>query len=687
MSLRLIGKTAEDKPVVFTTWDDFFNPVLNHQTIPATTPRGKRYSLGELNRYFKQNIPKATWDYFIENLRVYRSDSSLWSRSLREMIDQGLFPDFTFIHVGCSRCTVSDGGLGEAILALYYPRVHSDGKAYIWDTFSVLAKRSETGKWDFVSEYKSYYETWLSSFKNEKVLEHGFSAHDLCCFGKEWDFLKYLTTFIAGEKTYFCSNREESYTPEQVRQLIKKGSDCEIKFTEYGSRYGGGASLSLIFRIAWNGRKELYRLLSYNTKVTDLLKWPGEITKQSKDKKISYNPKLPLYGVELEYSTDYEVHNLIDAQTPELFAICKSDGSTSGEKSYTGELVTIPAPLPYLKKRFADWFSALDRRLFDISRNTNNGMHVHISREAFSSPEHLNKFCWFVYNYHNLEFISQISERSGRSAFWPSYGSRTYTRMLTKDTSHKMSRGIVKLISSDRDQHHLAVNLANSETVELRIFKGIFSFATVLKNLEFTDALINFTGRKGVSISQMTSINFVNWLYNETQRSQYTALKDFVETYDRKRFKERLRIEREMLRIAKQEMDPQEIIKIVREKGLKITDMHADALNKHLGGDYFAIWDGKLNLAQYQGARLAEKDDDYLKRYTNLKEKKIETEVKPKKKAKLSLGGLLDSMGRDVRLPATDIRFSRPIDPQALVYPAILTGNSETCQIIDDEEL
>jgi predicted nucleic acid-binding protein len=198
-----------------------------------------------------------------------------------------------------------------------------------------------------------------------------------------------------------------------------------------------------------------------------------------------------------------------------------------------------------------------------------------------------------------------------------------------------------------------------------------------LKNLEFTDALINFTGRGGVSIYQMTSINFVNWLYNETQRSQYTALKDFVETYDRKRFKERLRIEREMLRIVKQEMDPLEIIRIVRDKGLKITDMHADALNKHLGRDYFAIWDGKLNLAQYQGARLAEKDDDYLKKYVKPKDK-ILVETGSKKKKTLEGIPPRDWLGAMERY---DVR--QPISPPT--YTSTFTVSDDVVISSDDE--
>src|SRR5690606_7842826 len=46
---------------------------------------------------------------------------------------------------------------------------------------------------------------------------------------------------------------------------------------------------------------------------------------------------------------------------------------------------------------------------------------------------------------------------------------------------------------------HVSLNLGKSSTIEVRLFKGIVSWTSILKNLEFVDSLVEFTKNSGFS--------------------------------------------------------------------------------------------------------------------------------------------------------------------------------------------
>ncbi len=54
-----------------------------------------------------------------------------------------------------------------------------------------------------------------------------------------------------------------------------------------------------------------------------------------------------------------------------------------------------------------------------------------------------------------------------------------------------------------------AVNLANPDTVELRIFKGTLKYTSFMKNLEFVSATIRFCRATG--INQLDVSSFLDW--------------------------------------------------------------------------------------------------------------------------------------------------------------------------------
>ncbi len=55
-----------------------------------------------------------------------------------------------------------------------------------------------------------------------------------------------------------------------------------------------------------------------------------------------------------------------------------------------------------------------------------------------------------------------------------------------------------------------AVHYKGEKTVEIRIFKGIVSYATVVKNIEFVDSVVEFT--RTANTNQVTLKHYLNWV-------------------------------------------------------------------------------------------------------------------------------------------------------------------------------
>lgn len=218
-----------------------------------------------------------------------------------------------------------------------------------------------------------------------------------------------------------------------------------------------------------------------------------------------------VYGVELEVSTDYTDKEIIDA-FPEIFALVKDDSSISGSKMYRGEIVTIPATLRKHKRMWANFFKSLPLENFDTSNNHTNGMHIHVDIGSFEEDTlHLKKFCYFFTNPNCFPFFEEISERDKRSL--------NQWAKLRKNQPKKYLSGERELRCGDK---YLHVNLVRGETAEVRLFKGIVSFASIIKNLEFTDSVVEFT--RQAKFSDLELDKYFEWL-DKSPPSSYRTLK------------------------------------------------------------------------------------------------------------------------------------------------------------------
>lgn len=166
-------------------------------------------------------------------------------------------------------------------------------------------------------------------------------------------------------------------------------------------------------------------------------------------------------------------------------AYLKHDGSL--EQGF--EIVTHPGSLDYWRSsdRLRDALADLRSSGWRSWNTSTCGLHVHVSRTAFTSRAHLFAFALFFYRNRD-----QVARFSGRRAAaldrWASLndhaiGSTSYYRLIDK------------VNGSECGVRYTAVNLANRDTVEIRVFRGTLDHTSVMGAIELLAALVRFTGR------------------------------------------------------------------------------------------------------------------------------------------------------------------------------------------------
>ena len=222
------------------------------------------------------------------------------------------------------------------------------------------------------------------------------------------------------------------------------------------------------------------------------------------------NEKTKLYfGIELEIEsgdTDWDILKPNLENMPD-FIYLKEDGSINNGF----ELVMHPATYNW----FGDNLPVLSTILTKLGKmgcvsykTTTCGIHIHISKEAFTTL-HLLKFLTFFYN--SPEFILKVSQRT-QSKFkdWCS---------LEDDESL-----VLKAKTKNNIERHTAVNLQNVNTVEVRIFRGTLNYKSFYKNLEFCKSVYDYT--KECSLQNVRLRDYL--VFIENRKKEYENLVNFL---------------------------------------------------------------------------------------------------------------------------------------------------------------
>lgn len=328
---------------------------------------------------------------------------------------------------------------------------------------------------------------------------------------------------------------ERAFQHSQAQSILLQPNDTDTMRHEFTIDF---FSPSYTYR-RWTIREDNERygtLLSYSTNVLNYL--PNKLTAKDEPNNT------PLFGVELELTTDYNVCDIVNA-TSQNFCVCKSDSSITGSKSVAYEVVTAPASLRMHKRSWLEMFKKLGLEMFDTSRNTNNGMHVHLDINAFLNHKgelnytHYQHFVWWFYNPANQIFNLTVGERQLDKIQYCSLPTAISNTSRTPQNPLYYFNSALSYL--EEGARYVVAKKGNynddgiiPKTLEVRLFKGIVSPAAIWKNLEYVQAIYNFTSQ--CCFLKNSLDNFLDWLYNQP-KNQYRYLRKFLDTLNLEEYK------------------------------------------------------------------------------------------------------------------------------------------------------
>jgi hypothetical protein len=176
------------------------------------------------------------------------------------------------------------------------------------------------------------------------------------------------------------------------------------------------------------------------------------------------------------------------------------------------EIVTHPMTFNYIQANKDKVFLPMLNKLVEAqyrSYDANScGIHIHLSKQAFGTWQ-LYRFIKFFVD--NKDFVTSISQRKAEKLErWAAIDDENDDSIIYKAKK-----------KSGNNKRYVAVNLQNSHTVEIRIFRGTLNYMSFLKNIEFCYALFNFTRD-----SKETTVDaFKDYV---SMSNEYAMLKKFI---------------------------------------------------------------------------------------------------------------------------------------------------------------
>jgi hypothetical protein len=162
----------------------------------------------------------------------------------------------------------------------------------------------------------------------------------------------------------------------------------------------------------------------------------------------------------------------------EEFIYCKHDGSL--RRGF--EIVTHPATIQHHMQTFP--WSAITKKALELGYSSHKavtcGLHVHISKVAFgddwqTQDASLAKFLWLFERFWGQIFLFSRRDMEQLNHYAAKYHKRDYEK--ADDLLYKAKRA----------GRFYAVNLQNSNTVEVRVFRGTLKVDTIKASIQFCE--------------------------------------------------------------------------------------------------------------------------------------------------------------------------------------------------------
>lgn len=204
-----------------------------------------------------------------------------------------------------------------------------------------------------------------------------------------------------------------------------------------------------------------------------------------KPEPIFYGSGNLFYGVELEIDKGGEYNdnagillNIANHSAEHLY--CKHDGSINNGF----EMVSHPMTLDYHinKMNWLDVFNKAISMGYRSHQTDTCGLHIHVSRSAFgkNALEQENVIARIVHftELHWNELVKFTRRTEANINHW---ASRYGVALTAKDT--------YKNVKEKNWGRYVAVNLANYNTIEFRIFRGTLRYKTFIATLQLVDMI------------------------------------------------------------------------------------------------------------------------------------------------------------------------------------------------------
>lgn len=227
------------------------------------------------------------------------------------------------------------------------------------------------------------------------------------------------------------------------------------------------------------------------------------------------------FGFELEVEKGKKCNSTLKEAMEEIQEINKFDDylffEDDGSLSNGFEMVSNPMTWDFIQEKKSLLKTILKTCLRSGLRSykyNSCGFHIHLSKDAFTTP-HLYKFLKLIYE--NKDKIEMVAQRFNNcNARFDDKESEELEKILKRKAENKDNAGAGR---------YQAVNLENSDTIELRFYKGNLFYNSVMKNLESAKAFYEFTKLK--TPKKITWNNFVKFVYEN--KVEYKYLHKFLE--------------------------------------------------------------------------------------------------------------------------------------------------------------
>jgi hypothetical protein len=196
------------------------------------------------------------------------------------------------------------------------------------------------------------------------------------------------------------------------------------------------------------------------------------------------------------------------------FVYLKEDGSLN----FGFEIVTHPASLKYYQDA-VNWntITKLRDSGFRSWDTSTCGLHVHIDRRAFKDRTHIMAMSMLINNNQGL-----TEHIAGRNSSYGQIGEST------KQDNIRTIKGNRWGTAGQGGERYLAINLQNTHTIELRMFKGSLKVERILSAIEFSHAVVTYSRdiRSGHDAKTMLRPEeFTSWI---RKQGKYNNLVQFL---------------------------------------------------------------------------------------------------------------------------------------------------------------